>query len=231
MKELTYPRSIKEWPEDDRPREKLLRHGAASLSNAELLAIILRTGGKDMSALAIAKGMVTTFGDFRELERASTEELCTIKGVGAAKTAQIRAALEIGKRFTTTPFEAGETFTCSQAVYDHFHEALRGKKKETFIAVLLDGKNRKLREVTISEGCLTSSIVHPREVFNPVVRDSAAAVLFVHNHPSGDPTPSREDTTITKRLHEVGELLGVKVIDHIIIGSGKYWSFADEGVL
>jgi DNA repair protein RadC len=231
VKEFTYPRSIKEWPEDDRPREKLLRHGAESLSSAELLAIILRTGERDRSAVDLAKGIVATYGDFRGLEGASIEELCGIRGIGPAKAAQIRAALEIGKRFTATPFKAGEAFTSSRMVYDHFHESLRGKKRETFIAVLLDGKNRKLREVSISEGCLTSSIVHPREVFTPVVKDSAAAVILVHNHPSGDPTPSREDREVTKRLQEVGELLGVKVLDHIVIGSGRYVSFADEGLL
>ena len=159
VKEFTYPRSIKEWPEDDRPREKLLRHGAESLSSAELLAIILRTGERDRSAVDLAKGIVATYGDFMGLEGASIEE------------------------------------------------------------------------VSISEGCLTSSIVHPREVFTPVVKDSAAAVILVHNHPSGDPTPSREDREVTKRLQEVGELLGVKVLDHIVIGSGRYVSFADEGLL
>ncbi|MFQ5586423.1 MAG: DNA repair protein RadC [Thermodesulfobacteriota bacterium] len=231
MKELTYPRSIKEWPEDDRPRERLLKHGPESLSDAELLAIVLRTGGRERSAVDYAKGIISTYGDFMGLGEVSVQELCRIKGVGLAKAAQIKAAIEIGKRFSATPFKAGEPFTCSRAVYDHFHEILRGKKKENFLVVLLDGKNRKLREVSISEGCLTSSIVHPREVFNPVVKDSAAAVILVHNHPSGDPTPSKEDREITKRLKEVGELLGVKVLDHIVIGSGRYVSFADEGML
>jgi DNA repair protein RadC len=125
----------------------------------------------------------------------------------------------------------GERFTSSAEVFRHFHERLRDHRKEVFLALLLDGKNRVIREVKVSEGSLTASIVHPREVFAPVVRDSAAAVLFVHNHPSGDPTPSREDIEITTRLREAGELMGVRVLDHIIIGSGSYVSFADRGLI
>jgi DNA repair protein RadC len=231
MKEFTYPRTIKEWPVDDRPRERLLKHGPECLSDAELLAIILRTGGRDRSAVDYAKGLVSTYGDFKKLETVSIQELCQIKGIGLAKASQIKAALEIAKRYNSSPFRPGEVFANSRTVYEHFHETMRAKKKETFMAVLLDGKNRKIREVCISEGCLTSSIVHPREVFNPVIKDSAAAVIFVHNHPSGDPTPSREDIDITRRLKEIGELLGVKVLDHIVIGNGRYISFADEGML
>ncbi|MEE9591112.1 MAG: DNA repair protein RadC [Thermodesulfobacteriota bacterium] len=231
MKEFTYPKTIKEWPVEDRPRERLLKHGPEYLSDTELLAIILRTGNRDRSAVEYAKGLISTYGDFRKLEMVSVQELCQIKGIGLAKATQIKAALEIAKRYNSSPFSPGEVFKSSRTVYEHFHENMRVKKKETFIAVLLDGKNRKIREVCISEGCLTSSIVHPREVFNPVIKDSAASVIFVHNHPSGDPTPSREDMDITKRLKEIGELLGVKVLDHIIIGDGRYMSFADEGVL
>ncbi len=232
--ELKYPQSIKDWPEDDRPREKLIKFGPETLSSAELLAIILRTGYKGKSALDHAKALISNYGGFRKIEQLSATEIRNIKGIkgiGPAKAAQIKAVFEIAKRYSAEKIEIGEQFQSSKQVFNHFHESIRSKKKEVFIAVLLDGKNRMLRDVKISEGSLTSSIVHPREVFNPVIRDSAAGVILVHNHPSGDPAPSREDKEITKRLKEVGELIGVKVLDHIIIGDGRYISFADEGIL
>ena len=229
--ELKYPQSIKDWPEDDRPREKLIKLGPENLSSAELLAIILRTGSKGKSALDHAKALIANNKGFREIEKTTVSELREIKGIGLAKAAQIKAVFEIAKRYSAEKIKTGEGFHSSRQVFNHFHESIRSKKKEVFIAVLLDGKNRMLRDVKISEGSLTSSIVHPREVFNPVIRDSAAAVILVHNHPSGDPAPSRAAKEITKRLKEVGELIGVKVLDHIIIGDGRYISFADEGIL
>ncbi|MDP2682453.1 MAG: DNA repair protein RadC [Deltaproteobacteria bacterium] len=232
--EPKYPQTIKDWPEDDRPREKLIKLGPENLSSAELLAIILRTGSKGKSALDHAKTLINTYDGFKGIELASVDELKKtegIKGIGPAKATQIKAVFEIAKRYSAEKIKTGEGFHSSIQVFNHFHESIRSKKKEVFIAVLLDGKNRMLRDVKISEGSLTSSIVHPREVFNPVIRDSAAAVILVHNHPSGDPAPSREDKEITKRLKEVGELIGVKVLDHIIIGDGRYISFADEGIL
>jgi DNA repair protein RadC len=141
------------------------------------------------------------------------------------------AVFQIARRFATKALRPGDRFTSSAEVFRHYHERLRDRRKEVFLALLLDSKNRVLREVQVSEGSLTASIVHPREVFAPVVRESAAAVLFIHNHPSGDPTPSREDLEITSRLREAGELMGVRVLDHIIIGSGDYVSLADRGLL
>ncbi len=151
--------------------------------------------------------------------------------MGAVKAAELQAVCELARRFGIETMRPGDRYTSSTEVYQHFHERLRDRRKEVFIALLLDSKNRVLREVQISEGSLTASIVHPREVFAPVVRESAAAVLFVHNHPSGDPTPSREDLEITTRLREAGELMGVRVLDHIIIGSGQYVSFVDRGLM
>ncbi len=224
---------IKDWPETERPREKLLNHGAETLSDAELLALILRTGDATsaMSALDHARLLLTRFASLRQLARASTAELCTIKGIGPAKAAELQAVFQLARRFATETLRPGDRYTSSEEVFRHFHEKLRDHKREIFLAILLDGKNRVIREVQVSEGSLTASIVHPREVFAPVVRESAAAVLFVHNHPSGDPTPSREDLEITTRLREAGELMGVRVLDHIIIGSGAYVSFADRGLM
>jgi DNA repair protein RadC len=227
---MTQP--IKEWPESDRPREKLLENGPETLSNAELLAIILRVGeaSTGQSALDHGRELMSRFdGSFRKLEEASPQDLRAIKGIGPAKAAQIKAALEIAKRFSREELKRGEQFRSSADVFNHYREHLGGLKKEEFHVLLLDAKNRKIRDVRVSEGSLTSSLVHPREVFSPVIRESAAAVILIHNHPSGDPQPSQEDLHITRRLREVGEVMGVRVLDHLIIGKGRYVSFVDDG--
>jgi DNA repair protein RadC len=139
--------------------------------------------------------------------------------------------LEIGKRIGSRKWETGQPLRSAEDVYQHFRENLGREKRELFYVVLLNNKNRKMREVKVSEGSLTASLVHPREVFNPVIRDSAAGVIFVHNHPSGDPAPSPEDIDITKRLKEVGDVMGVRVLDHVVIGHDRYFSFNDKGML
>jgi DNA repair protein RadC len=224
---------IKEWPEDERPREKLLQRGPEALSEAELLALVLRTGDASSrsSALDHARLLLQRFGSLRRLGTATISELCAIKGIGPAKAAELLAVFELARRFGRTPLRPGSRYSSPQEVFDHFHERLCDHRRERFIALLLDSKNRLLREVGISEGSLTASIVHPREVFAPVVRESAAAVLFVHNHPSGDPTPSSEDLEITRRLKEAGDLMGVRVLDHVIIGNENFVSLADRGLL
>ena len=224
---------IKDWPVADRPREKLLSSGPTSLSDTELLALILRTGhaGNGTSALDLARLLLTRFGSVRGLTTAGIAELCTVSGIGPAKAAEIHALGELARRFSASPLQPGARFTSSREVFAHFHEHLRDRKKEVFLSLLLDSKNRLLREIQISVGSLNASIVHPREVFQPIIRESAAAVLFVHNHPSGDPEPSREDLELTTRLYNVGNLMGIRVLDHIIIGSGRYVSLADRGLL
>ncbi|MFO7983257.1 MAG: DNA repair protein RadC [Desulfuromonadales bacterium] len=223
---------IKDWPSAERPREKLLQHGAVRLSDAELLALVLRTGdaSSGMSALDHARQLIASFGSLQKLARTTTAELCTVKGIGPAKAAEVQAVFEIARRHGTEALEQGAQYASPVEVFRHFHPRLCDHKKESFIALLLDSKNRLIREVTISEGSLTASIVHPREVFSPVIRESAAAVLFVHNHPSGDPTPSSEDIEITTRLRDAGTLMGVRVLDHIIIGREKFVSLAERGV-
>ncbi len=224
---------IKDWPVADRPREKLLLSGPATLSDTELLALILRTGhaGSGSSALDLSRQLLQRFGSLRAMASAAATELCEVSGVGPAKAAEILALGELARRFAITPLAPGMRFTSSGAVFAHFHERLRDLKKEVFLSLLLDSKNRVLREIKVSEGSLNASIVHPREVFQPVIRESAAAVLFVHNHPSGDPAPSREDLELTERLREAGNLMGVRVLDHIIIGCGRYVSLADRGLM
>jgi DNA repair protein RadC len=224
---------IKDWPEDERPREKLLKLGAEVLSEAELLALLIRTGDPTtkQSAVDIGRSMLQEFGSLRNLAAATATEICRIKGTGPAKAAAIKAALEMASRINTDRLINGERFTSPEQVYQHYHYTFRDRRKEYFMTLLLDSKNRILKEVRISEGSLNQSIVHPREVFNPAVRESAAAIILVHNHPSGDPTPSREDREITRRLKEAGELMGVAVLDHIIIGDGSFISFSAQGML
>jgi DNA repair protein RadC len=221
--------SIKNWPEDDRPREKLLARGPGALSDAELLAVVLRTGGRGLSAVDLGRGILEAFSDFRQAATAGAGDLCKVKGLGLAKAAQILAVMEIAKRYGEHEFKPGEAFRGSADVYAHFRERLADERREHFYAVLLDNKHRKIKDVSVSQGSLTASIVHPRDVFAPVVREAAAAVIFVHNHPSGDPTPSKEDIEITRRLREVGEVMGVRVLDHIVVGKGRYVSFVDDG--
>lgn len=224
---------IKDWPAEERPREKLLDKGVSILTDAELLALIIRTGNATdkTSAVDQARQLLSRFGSLRSLAAATTTELCQQNGIGPAKAAEIQALFEIARRFTRQEIRPGDRFTSSGDIFDHYHEKLRDRKKEVFLSLLLDSKNRLLKEIQVSEGSLNASIVHPREVFAPIIRESAAAVLFVHNHPSGDPTPSREDIDLTGRLKEAGDLMGVRVLDHIIIGSGSYVSFCDRGLL
>lgn len=226
-------RVIKEWPEEDRPREKLFEKGAESLSDAELLAIILRTGNASTgeSALDHGRALISQFRDLKGIDSAPVNELRAIKGIGPAKTAQIKACLEIGRRMGREKWEAGLPLRSSEDVFRHFRSQFEKEKRETFYVVLLTNKNRRIRDVKISEGSLTASLVHPREVYNPVIRESAAAVVFVHNHPSGDPAPSQEDVEITRRLKEVGDVMGIRVLDHVVIGRDRYFSFSDRGML
>ena len=225
--------TIKDWPEDDRPREKLLQKGPQALSDTELLAIILRNGNASTGESAIdhARLLLGQFDGFRGIDEASVTELEKVKGIGPAKIAQMKASLEMARRLGSHKWESGQPLRSSEDVFHHFRHDLEKEKKELFYVILLDNKNKKLREVKISEGSLTASLVHPREVYNPVIRESAAAVIFVHNHPSGDPAPSQEDIEITRRLKEVGEVMGVRVLDHVVIGHDRYFSFSDRGML
>ncbi len=225
---------IKEWPEDERPREKMRRQGAESLTNAELLALIIRTGdpGTGQSAIDLGRELIARFGEnLRELGSADLTEITAIKGVGPAKATGIKAAFTLASRFQARRLEHLDRFTSPRQVFDYFHHEFRDRRKEYFLTLLLDGKNRIIRRVQISEGSLNQSIVHPREVFSPAVRESAAAMILVHNHPTGDPTPSGEDIAITRRLKEAGDIMGIKVLDHIIIGDGEYLSFVEKGLI
>lgn len=224
-------KGIPYWPESERPRERLLSKGPDALSDAQLLAILLRTGRRDSSAVQVAMELLRHVGGLGGLVKSGVEELCSVEGVGPAKAAQLKAALELGRRSLATPLSTGMRVSSSADLFRHFYPVLRDRKQELFKVVLLDAKNAVIKETTISEGSLTLSIVHPREVFASAIRESAASVIFLHNHPSGDPTPSQEDRRLTDRLVAAGRLLGISVLDHVIIGDGRYVSFADEGWL
>ncbi|MDY0301310.1 MAG: DNA repair protein RadC [Trichlorobacter sp.] len=226
--------AINNWPEDERPREKLLKRGADALSDAELLALVLRSGDASAKRTAIDLGreLLAHFdGNLRALGRAELNELQQIKGLGLAKSSSIKAAFILATRFQSRPLVTLDRFTTPGQVFEYFHHEMRDARKEQFLVLLLDTKNRISRKIVVSEGSLTQSIVHPREVFAPAVRESASAVIFVHNHPSGDPTPSNEDKQLTRRLKEAGELLDIRVLDHVIIGDGSFYSFAESGLL
>lgn len=222
---------IQRWPRNERPRERLLQDGPEVLSDAQLLAILLRIGRRNSSAVEVAMDLLRQLDGLQGLSNRSVEELCRIPGIGPAKTAQLKAAIELGKRVLAAPLSSGTRIASSADLFHHYYPLLRDFRHEVFKIVLLDAKHAIVREATVSEGSLTVSIVHPREVFNLAVRESAAAVIFVHNHPSGDPSPSEEDRTLTARLVAAGELLGIQVLDHVIIGDGRYTSFADNGWL
>lgn len=224
-------RGISHWPENERPRERLLRAGPEALSDAELLAILLRVGRRKSSALEVARDLLQHLGGLRGIANRGLDELCGVSGIGPAKAAQVQAGIELGKRALAVPLSTGTRIGSSQDLFNHYYPLLRDLRHEVFKVILLDAKHTIIREATVSEGSLTLSIVHPREVFNLAVRESAAAVIFLHNHPSGDPQPSAEDRELTTRLVAAGNLLGIHVLDHLVVGDRAYVSFADRGWL
>lgn len=208
-----------------------MARGAAELSDAQLVAILLRSGRQRQSAVDLARALLSEFGDLRNVVGATVAQLCRIGGVGPAKAAQLKAAQEIGRRVASFPLKVGTRIDSSAVVFAHFAPLFKGLKQERFVGLYLDGKHRVVLEHTVSEGSLTASLVHPREAFAPAVQASAAAVVFLHNHPSGDEQPSREDRELTHRLAACGRLLGIPMLDHIVVGAEQYFSFADHHLL
>lgn len=223
--------TIHDLPVSERPRERLQKFGAEALSAQEILALILGRGIAGESVMVTAQRLLSQFGSLKGIAGASIEELSKVKGIGLAKAAQIRAAFELTSRLEGYQ-ESGknETVKTPEDVVALVRSRLKGKKKEYFLALLLDTRNQLIRVAEISIGSLDSSIVHPREVFKEAVSASAASVLFAHNHPSGDPEASEDDVNLTKRLAEAGEIMGIDVLDHIIIGEQKYLSLKREGL-
>jgi len=215
---------------DDGPRERLGRFGAHALSDGELLALLLGTGGPGRSARELAEQLLAN-GGLRELARTTPAELRRRPGIGAAKSASLLAAVELGRRLAARRLREGDPIRGPEDLFRHFHASLRDAPHERFLVVLLDGRHRVLREVLTSQGTLTASLVHPREVFRPALREGAAALVVVHNHPSGDPSPSAEDREVTRRLVRAGALLGVPLLDHVVVAERGYCSLREEGVV
>ncbi|MCI1856664.1 MAG: DNA repair protein RadC [Sporolactobacillus sp.] len=225
------PVMMKDLPENERPRERLIRAGAGALSEAELIAILLRSGTRHESVVDLSKRLISTFDGLKKLREASIEELETINGIGRAKAVQLLACFEIAKRLAGPP--AGDRFTIRSPEdgANYVMEGMRLLKQETFVALFLNTKNQVVHQSTLFVGGLNSSIVHPREVFKEAVRHSAASIICFHNHPSGDPTPSREDLDVTRRLVSCGRMLGVDVLDHIVIGDKRFVSLKQKGLM
>lgn len=224
------PSRIREMPVDERPRERLLRCGPQALSAAELLAVILRTGTETDGALCLAEGLLARLGGVRALSSATLAELSAVRGIGPAKAAQIQAAAELGRRCVAAGPQERARIRGPRDVYELLSPTLRDEKREHFVALLLDTRNGVLRAPTVSVGDLSSAIVHPREVFAEAIRHGAASLIVAHNHPSGDPAPSAEDVAVTRRLCEAGQLLGIEVLDHIVLGDGVYVSLKERGL-
>lgn len=221
--------TIKELPPDERPRERLIEKGPGALTEAELLAIIIRDGTRKESALDIARRLLAEAGSLRQIAAMSVPELRKIRGIGPARAAQVKAALELAARIDGTILKRGERFTSSRAVFEHFHPRIRDAKQECFYVVLLDVKNRIQKVVNVSTGGLSVAIVNPRDVLKHAVAESASAVIVVHNHPSGDPEPSPDDIHVTRRIKEACDLTGIRFLDHVIVGEEGYVSLADLG--
>ncbi|MCI3923616.1 DNA repair protein RadC [Paenibacillus sp. TRM 82003] len=222
---------LREVPKEERPRERMLSCGAGGLSNAELLAIILRTGAQRESAVTLSQRLLRSAGGLRGLTGRSLEELCEERGIGPAKALQIQAAIELGKRIARTELDAAPTIRAPGDVAALVTEDLRYLQQEHFVVLFLNTKNRVIGRETLSVGSLNAAIVHPREVFRAAVKRSAASVICVHNHPSGDPTPSAEDIQLTHRLTEAGHIIGIEVLDHVIIGDRSFVSLKERGDL
>ncbi len=224
---------LRELPVWEKPREKLLLEGAGGLSNAELLAVLLCTGTREKSAVDLAAEVLSLdkATGLRHLADCSPEELRGIDGMGEAKTCTLLAAVELGKRIASSKKEDGGRITCSSDIALKYMESMRYHRKEHFLCILLDSRGGIIEEAQVSVGDVSSAPAGPREVFASAVRRGASCVVFLHNHPSGDPEPSKEDVDITARLTKAGEILGIRVLDHIIIGDGVYASLKSMGLM
>lgn len=222
---------IKDLPQHERPRERLRDFGPGALSNAELLAILLRTGTASATAIELAAGLLSRYGSLGKIAGLSVAELSRAHGMGMAKSAQVLAALEMGRRAAS--YQDGERpqITCPADVARLLQPEMRQYKKEITKAVLVNTKNEVMGMRQISEGTLDTSLLHPREVFREAIREAAAAVILVHNHPSGDPAPSKDDIAVTKEFVKAGRLLDIELLDHIIIGGAGYTSLRELGYM
>jgi DNA repair protein RadC len=220
---------LRQLPKEERPRERLLRHGPEALSNAELLAILLRTGTANESAVKLAGKVLAACGGLRHLTDMTVEQLTAIKGIGPAKALQLKAGIELGRRLSRSRLDDAPQIRSPRDAAELVRDELRFLTKEHFIVLFLNTKNRVIGKETLSIGSLNASIVHPREVFRSAIQRNSASIICAHNHPSGDPTPSPEDIDVTRRLAEAGRLIGIELLDHIIIADQTHVSLKELG--
>jgi DNA repair protein RadC len=223
--------AIPDWPEAERPREKLLKNGAAHLSDAELLAIFLRTGIAGKSAVDLARELLSRFEGLTGLFAANQTSFCQVPGMGPAKFAQLQAVLEMARRALGEKLKSGDTMSSPGFVRDYLRLSLQSKQQEIFIAIFLDARNRTIATEELFRGTLTQTSVYPREVVKRALHHNAAAIIFAHNHPSGVAEPSHADEILTQSLKQALLLVDVKVLDHFIVGSGAAMSFAERGLI
>jgi len=223
--------AIKHWPESERPREKLVRHGAEKLTDTELLAILINTGTGQRNALDIARDLLSRYGNLRVLSRRPISELQRIQGIGPARAVTIMTAFELGRRHAAAADPYGNPIGSPEDVAQRFIPRMRDLQAERFVALLLDNSGRVLREHVVSEGIVNASLVHPREVFKAAVTELASSIILLHNHPSAVREASPEDHRVTKQLVEAGKLMDIPVQDHVIICGNSYLSFAENGWL
>jgi DNA repair protein RadC len=217
---------IKDLPEQNRPRERFLKYGPEVLSDAELFAILLRTGSKGENVIDMSNRLIAEYG-LDKLFECSLKELQAIKGIGPSKAMEILTIAEIQKRINQakTPVKK---ITCAKDVFDYFNERLKDEKQENFYILMLSTNNNIIGEQLISKGILDASIIHPREVFKPAIKNSVSKIILVHNHPSGNPQPSQEDLDITKRLISAGKMVDINVLDHVVVAGGEWWSWLED---
>ncbi len=223
--------SITQWPKDERPRERLLKQGAAALSDAELVAIFLRVGVTGKSAVDLARDLVAKFGSLNGLFSASEADLCAVHGMGQAKYVQLQAVLEMAKRALVEDIKLTDALASPKAVRDYLKLTLARLPHEVFVAVFLTSQNRVIEVEEMFCGTLTQTSVYPREIVKLALAHNAASVIFAHNHPSGEPNPSQADRALTKTLAEALALIDVRVLDHFIVAPGASLSFAEQGIL
>jgi DNA repair protein RadC len=223
--------AMRVWPESERPRERLYLNGPTALADAELLAIQLGSGRRGTDAVQVARELLAAYGSLADIAGCEVLELARQRGIGRAKAARLAAAFELTRRLRARTPGVRTALGSPAEVYAAFGPLMEDLKREVFRVALLDAQNGLLRDVIISEGTLSASLVHPREVFKPAILESAASVILLHNHPSGDPTPSREDIRLTRQLVECAQLLDLRIHDHVVIGRGRFISLAERGMI
>lgn len=224
-------RSIREWPPAERPREKLMRNGAQALTDAELLSLLIRVGTGSQNAVDLARCVLGTQSDLRSLSSRTPMELMRVKGIGPAKAVELFAAFELGRRLQSSPGSTRVIIRSPDDVVRHLGPLLSNRRTEAFVVLVLQSDNSLKAEVELTNGTLNASLVHPREVYKAAIDHGAASIIVVHNHPSGNPTPSREDIEITHQLAEAGRIVGIPLHDHVIIAGQGHTSLAEQGVL